>query len=386
MPIRFRCPHCEQLLGISRSKAGAILDCPTCGRSVRVPERDGLAETVSDRTGLDLDDDCLRRALGDLAEAGSVTRQGDEPMLAAGPLSAAIDVAPAPPPPVIDVGPPAHRAHPSAPLMAPTPPLAAPPAANGPPSSSPLEPPAALPAVSGLQAELAQLAQAGAFPTMRAPRRRTPMRGGLVSALVGLGALAAVAAGFGAGYVAAARIASASPAENTASDPRPEANASARPQGNAPVPPEPAVKGRITYEASGGRRLPDRGAVVLLFPVARKGTVKFSAVGFRPSDAPDDMAIAREALRMAGGDLAVVDEEGNFRSAPLPAGTYRLLLLSSYQSRPSDAAPEAAATQFLAGFFDRPDQLLGRLAFEFDEVELSGTTSELRDHLFRRAL
>src|SRR5262245_57683335 len=41
MPIKFRCPHCEQFLGISRGKAGALTDCPSCGRTIRIPELDG---------------------------------------------------------------------------------------------------------------------------------------------------------------------------------------------------------------------------------------------------------------------------------------------------------------------------------------------------------
>ncbi|MFO0845735.1 MAG: hypothetical protein U0797_25680 [Gemmataceae bacterium] len=40
MPIRFRCPHCDQLLGIARRKAGAHVRCPSCRRDVAVPAED----------------------------------------------------------------------------------------------------------------------------------------------------------------------------------------------------------------------------------------------------------------------------------------------------------------------------------------------------------
>lgn len=40
MPIRFRCPHCDQLLGIARRKAGASVRCPSCRRDVAVPPED----------------------------------------------------------------------------------------------------------------------------------------------------------------------------------------------------------------------------------------------------------------------------------------------------------------------------------------------------------
>lgn len=41
MPVRFRCPHCNRLLGIARRKAGSQIDCPQCGRPLTVPAQDG---------------------------------------------------------------------------------------------------------------------------------------------------------------------------------------------------------------------------------------------------------------------------------------------------------------------------------------------------------
>lgn len=37
MPIRFRCRYCNQLMGISRRKAGMTVKCPTCQAQVLVP-------------------------------------------------------------------------------------------------------------------------------------------------------------------------------------------------------------------------------------------------------------------------------------------------------------------------------------------------------------
>jgi DNA-directed RNA polymerase subunit RPC12/RpoP len=42
MPIRFRCAYCNQLLGISRRKAGQVVRCPTCAGQVVVPQADDL--------------------------------------------------------------------------------------------------------------------------------------------------------------------------------------------------------------------------------------------------------------------------------------------------------------------------------------------------------
>jgi hypothetical protein len=44
MPIRFRCHHCERLLGIARRKAGSQIHCPQCGVSIVVPYEDEKAD------------------------------------------------------------------------------------------------------------------------------------------------------------------------------------------------------------------------------------------------------------------------------------------------------------------------------------------------------
>jgi hypothetical protein len=40
MPIRFRCHHCNQLMGIARRKAGTMVQCPTCRAELVVPQPD----------------------------------------------------------------------------------------------------------------------------------------------------------------------------------------------------------------------------------------------------------------------------------------------------------------------------------------------------------
>jgi hypothetical protein len=38
MPIKFRCYQCNQLLGVSRSRAGKAVNCPKCGTGLVVPD------------------------------------------------------------------------------------------------------------------------------------------------------------------------------------------------------------------------------------------------------------------------------------------------------------------------------------------------------------
>jgi phage FluMu protein Com len=62
MPIRFRCAYCNQLLGISRRKAGTVVRCPTCAGQVVVPTVNGGEDKTDKESGaalfehIDLDD------------------------------------------------------------------------------------------------------------------------------------------------------------------------------------------------------------------------------------------------------------------------------------------------------------------------------------------
>jgi phage FluMu protein Com len=44
MPIRFRCHHCNQLMGIARRKAGMTVTCPTCRAHIVVPQGEAEAK------------------------------------------------------------------------------------------------------------------------------------------------------------------------------------------------------------------------------------------------------------------------------------------------------------------------------------------------------
>lgn len=53
MPIRFRCAYCNQLMAISRRKAGTVVRCPTCAGQVVVPDP-GQAEAAEEKAAAEV--------------------------------------------------------------------------------------------------------------------------------------------------------------------------------------------------------------------------------------------------------------------------------------------------------------------------------------------
>lgn len=84
MQIKFRCQYCQQLLGISKSRAGARVDCPGCGRTINVPgaavqdPRDASDEPAAGR------DNSLDEALASLIR---LSESGNKPRPPASPPS-----------------------------------------------------------------------------------------------------------------------------------------------------------------------------------------------------------------------------------------------------------------------------------------------------------
>jgi hypothetical protein len=359
MPIKFRCQHCRQLLGIARRQAGEVVDCPTCGRSVRVPVPGGPVEPVP-APELDLRDPRLLKALDELAAIGDFDPDdnGDEPLddgILSAPEPIAEQVILAPPPPAQPVRAEVRPATRSAAAPAPSVEL-----------SDPL-------ASLARQVKVVQPAPAPSQPA-DAQRQRLHQR-------LTLAGVAIVA--FGLGYFAGSRPAAPLSTHSAATHVGPH-DGGFEP-GPAPPPAGPAVlEGRITYLGESGDTRPDRGARVIVLPTERKGTAKLSIVGFRPADSEADHEIAKVSLAAAGGASDTVDAKGNYRITLPGAGSYEILVLSHFQFRSADDEPNAHAKAVMAGFFDRPEQLLGRSAYQVAPLRSKGTGSEPWDYTFER--
>jgi hypothetical protein len=359
MPIKFRCEHCHQLLGISRSKAGKVADCPTCGRSVRVPELDGRRDPVPPPQ-LDLDDSRLAGALDELAQIGLAPEE-------AAPATAEPDHTPSTPEVITPE-----------PLA--TPVVIEPPAPIEPQEAQVSAPQPAMDRSAANDA-LSELARGGGSPTAAEslpPAVTRQRRATLFSLPVAAMIFGAVIVGFGSGYFVGQRGTKDSESTINGNGNGAEHAASA----NGEETGKPAIKGRITYENEDGDRRPDRQARVLVFPQQRIGQRKLDITGLRSSDSPEDFRSAAAAFRALDGDVTLVDEEGNFTIALPTAGTYHILVLSNYQPRDTDEAIEASMLNLLSQYFDRAEQLLGRAAFHSAQIRYKGDKAEVWDHSF----
>ncbi len=370
MPIKFRCEYCRQLLGIAESKAASLVDCPTCGRTLRVPNRDGTIERPP-KPAVNLADDGLRRALDELAQIGRpdeddlplasrptpprpgaiekpVEVKAPVPKLAAVPVTPnpivnAIALEPLPPMKVVDA------ATPDGALAAVT--IA---------EVSPEE------VLAGLAAQAAPSRPPPTSPPERVATRGIPLW--VVAVTSGLSLLVGVAGGIGvAGYLATPTIPPAPPGN---SEP-------ARPADDA----RPQVKGRLTFRNAQKQLQPDSGACVLILPAKREGE-KLATAGFRPNDEGESRQAAAKQLAGQGGRLTRAEEDGSFQ-VELPEGEdYTLIALSHFQGVSGDDEGSQDSLQKLAEYFERPEQLVGKLAFHVASIKRSESGTVIWDHTF----
>ncbi|HVJ66522.1 MAG TPA: hypothetical protein VM510_00990, partial [Caulifigura sp.] len=323
------------------------VDCPTCGRSIRVPNLDGTVAPLP-KPAIDLRDHSLATALDQLAalEQGVPNTAPIE-----SPATKLLQAAPVVAEPVV-----------VAPLQPVVPEESDAAVAPFAPRSQPWV---------EVEEQLATLAE----PASKAAA--TPHRAAVVTRRDVLVA-ATTAAVIGPVTWWLTRSRPTSVVQNASEVARP-----------AVVPPPvaestPALTGRITYVTAEGESRPDAGARVLLLPESREGSTLLSVDGFRSHAAAADLQLARETMKLHGGAYVVADEQGRY-GADLPSsGTYELLIISNYQSRPAGPLP-GDLLKSLGRYFERPQLLIGQTAYEFAHFRFTGREPAVRDQVFQRA-
>jgi hypothetical protein len=87
---------------------------------------------------------------------------------------------------------------------------------------------------------------------------------------------------------------------------------------------------------------------------------------------------------LLGGGYAVADAEGRYEASLASSGPYHLLLISNYQERTSSGSLPAELSRTLAGYFDKPAQLIGHTQFDLSLFRYQGRDASIRDHVFQR--
>lgn len=369
MPIKFRCNYCRQFLGISRAQAGGIVDCPTCGRSIRVPQLDGTLQPLPEPE-LNLQDAHLARALEELARLGNSdpqpiarsTKQDEEfeeeienelPQLIPEPIPIEVPIPPTP----IAINPPMNDDE----------------IAEPPPPATSSDQKEAKRHEQNLLAELASLA-----PPVdeQIPREKTPEPEPVRRPIPLRSSMPRVALMIGIAFVAGMlfeRFVKLLEFKSSVAPQAPSTTAEAESKTSQ-------LTGRITYKSADGSSQPDRGARIIAFPQQKAGEVRLSVVGFRPADGEADAKFAAAAILALGGAMTTADDSGQYR-LNIPAGTYQLLILSHFQSRDEPSTVDPVLQKLLATYFEKPDDLLGRIKYEFGPLKVKGT-GDVRDQSF----
>ena len=379
MPIKFRCPNCQQFLGISRAKAGLITDCPTCGRTIRVPELDGSVKPLP-KAELNLKDSELAHALDALARIGDAPRAVEPDSTERAPASASAAAVAIP------------RRQEAVPVPLPEPIVVAAPLPSEPAAADPRSLQRPAPPPDHAFEELARLATE---PKSRAAsyRKQPGARHGPAAwiAFAGAGFLM-FAAGFFVGRITKANPDQAqSTTQATAAPTEPSTSpipAETTTTDTEPLPAEPttalttALTGRLTYINADGATGPDEGARIIVLPEQREGTAKLAVVGFRAGASDADRQLARTSLRALGGDYAVADAEGQYTIQLPAAGSYHVLLVSRHQPRDDAEFLDPGVQRILSEYFDRPASLIGPVAYHLGPFRFQGESPSPRDHLF----
>lgn len=388
MPIKFRCDYCRQLMGIAHTKAGSLVDCPTCGRTLRVPNEDGTVDPAPE-VGINRKDDELRRALDEVGQIGQPEKppgpvsselasaeaaprplvgkettqgSGETPPVIMKPVA----IVPSPPPPPVQTN--AIALEPLPPIGAVNPPI--PSRANS--AGTKRAVPWVMQSPEQILADLAGsvsvirpavVVEAG-IPEPRTYALKWMILASVVSALVGGGI------GFLVGLSSGERTGTERPLVVV-----PDA-------ATETVPAKTLVQGHLTFRNARGQLEPDAGACLILLPTPRAAAAKLPSTGLRPNDEADVREQVLKTLQEQGGQLAIADADGGYQVELSKAGDYQLIALSHFQGRPADNSNSSEALKSLAQIFERPEQLVGKLAFTVAEIKHAGTGPVIWDHTF----
>lgn len=334
------------------------MDCPQCGRSLRVPELDGRTRKLPAKRKPSADDSLIN-ALSELSslDTGHPVNESDSPQpLAERMTPAAIEkqfAVPADPIPAAEMAEvetewPDEGFEPVYPDT---------PVAVG----ESLNELAALDSGDGhVSSELlADMRAAGSHSWLTVPS--------LVFAMIGTAA--GVALGW---WLTAEGHLPAQVAINDKSNALPE-QSTFKP--NAALPPATAdsvFQGTVEYQDATGHLLPDTGALVLLLPQSRIDRRLFDGKLLRNANADLDRESMISAMNDAGATVVRAGDEGAYAAPTGDSGVFHLVVISRHVERPDDIPVSQDVLAVLGDWFESPNHITGQLAVQMDDVSPEG--------------
>ncbi|MBL8818651.1 MAG: hypothetical protein JNL58_21670 [Planctomyces sp.] len=344
MQIKFRCQHCNQLLGISSSRAGARVDCPGCGRSIHVP---GAANRTAELSATDAAvrnegkrdqtlDDALAALvqLSDRSSSSSLRQSGHPEHQSARSESQSQIIADIP-----DQG-------------------------------------EAAVLIQELSEEMTSLADSA--PPPRSPSHgdmsvaaETRTRSWISFPATILLCAASFTAGLGAMHFWHLRDSasddnqSAGDSGSTQSGQNSADENSGAPTGNPvqeSVGSQSTIVGTISWINDQGMSIPDSQALVLLLPRRTDRGIRFDGRSLRELALTTDQKALKAALRELNVSVTRADESGQFILNWTSSAESVLVAVSHHQSRAEDAELSADIAEVLSQYFESTNGFIGRLA------------------------
>ncbi len=129
------------------------------------------------------------------------------------------------------------------------------------------------------------------------------------------------------------------------------------------------VSGRITWKNAEGAELPDSAALVLLLPTRHSGFMKLDGTSLREVRMNTDQQAIAAALLQFGGSFTRADNDGRFRLPRHSETEMQLVVVSRHRSRQDDETVLPAINEVLGRYFTAPGSFTGRLMVVHQVIE-----------------
>ncbi|MBL8809622.1 MAG: hypothetical protein JNM43_05550, partial [Planctomycetaceae bacterium] len=404
MPIQFRCEYSQQLLGISQSRAGSMVDCPACGRSLLVPSKEGAPAKPAPSKKAQADARLLN-ALAELSGLGQLATETATPSTPSVPqprspkLTQAAAVTPKPAGSTVDQ----IRIVPLKPgtqdafrELADIPEddqpdeitdLEEPELIEEPePESADQSPRSTIPQADPFREALQELTT---LPPLAAAQPLPLPVPSTSRTVFGMLLLVTAVVTFGAGYlVGKSRTATADPSltanpASSAPDPsRPSSSESDKtnqkktdiPEKSDPAEVAGQLKGTVKYKNATGEMVADADALVILVPSKNTTNLRLDGRPLREEEKSPARSSIEAALNILQVSITRVGADGAFVVPQKHSQSQRLVVISRHKSRPDGESVAGDAQQTLADWFESTSHLVGRLAAKVVPIDAPGST------------